>query len=139
MYWKTSDCEYLVLGITETFSCWGTIELDGFGKFDRSSSFLKFDKEGNLIEIMSGSVSTSIEEEFHITDIHFLSNGKLICAHYVNVDLSSDSSTSVVKISNLIKCCEEDIPIKAMEEVKLFRSNPKEYEIRVINNRLKEN
>ncbi len=136
MYWKTLDDEYLVLGITETFSCWGTIKLNGFGKFDRSSSFLKFDKEGNLLEIMSGPVSTSVQEEFLITDIHFLSKDKLICADYVNVDMSYDSSTSKVKMSNLKKCYEKDIPIKAMEEVKLFRNNPREYELKVINKKL---
>ncbi len=137
MYWITSDDTYLALGVTEKFSCWGAVKLGRFGTFECSSSYLKFDKKGNLLEIMSGPVSTSVQEEFHITEIHFLSNDKLICAHYVNIDLEYDSFTSITKLSNLRKCCERDIPINVLEEVKLFRIDPGDYELRVINKKLK--
>ena len=122
MFWKTKDNQYLALGITASFSCWGKADLDEFGEFDRSSSYLLLDKDGNLLKTYFGSTSTSIEDEFHITDIHFVSNNQLIRAHYINEDMTTERSKTTVLLSDLTPCTEMNVPISVIEAVNKFRT-----------------
>ncbi|RDH86060.1 MAG: hypothetical protein DIZ80_00905 [endosymbiont of Galathealinum brachiosum] len=132
-YWKTSDFNYIALVATDKFSCWGEIEIKGYGKFDRSSSFLRFDDNGCLIEILDGPVSTSVEEDFHITSIYFVSNLQLLHASFVNYDMTTGESRCRVEIDSLKECSEREVPLKLIDEVVLFNENPEKYKI---NNRI---
>lgn len=127
MYWKTPNQNYIALVATDSFSCWGKINLKGYGKLDRSSSFLKFDNQGLLLSILDGPVSTSDEDDFYITDIYFVANLELIKARFINHDMQTEESKFEVLISQLTKCNESELPTNMLNEVLLFKTDPQTY------------
>lgn len=111
MFWTVNDGLFLIEGTRKKFECWGKIEIPPYGIFDASSEFFLVDSNGTEVKKYGLSISTSISDEFHITNIYFIADETLLQAHYCSTPLLHNEIRTEVVIENLKKCSKEDLPL----------------------------